>query len=481
MVFSSFVFLFVFLPVVLLCYYLTPAKYRNIAALAGSCVFYAWGAPRFIFVLFVMCLCNYHLAGEMHRTDASLVRRKKQILGITICLNLCLLGYFKYANFFVGEVNMLLTALGSKTLRWTAVALPIGISFFTFHMISYLVDVYRGVVAPARRFIDYFLYIIFFPQLIAGPIIRYHDIADQIRNREFVSERFISGALRFCGGLGKKVLIANVMGEVADKAFGMRMSEIPVSMAWLGIVCYSFQIYFDFSGYSDMAIGLGRMLGFEFLENFNFPYIARNFTEFWRRWHISLSNFMREYLYIPLGGNRVAKWRTFLNLWIVFVLSGFWHGASWNFIVWGAYHGFFLSVDKLVPQELAKKVPRLIAAPVNFVIVMFGWVFFRAEDLRHSLMYLGRMFGSDLGRTITVHETLKELVHPHAFAILAVALLASFIPCFPGVEDWMNSMREKGRRPLWLAVQFACAAVLLILASSSLAASGFNPFIYFRF
>ena len=478
MVFSSFIFLFIFLPFFLAAYYLTPARQRNYTALAGSCCFYAWCAPKFLFVLAFMCFLNYALGNAISMAGRSDVKRRQQFLAIALVLNIGLLFYFKYSNFFVMEINGLLSMLGLQHIHWTAVILPIGISFFTFHMISYLVDVYRGIVTPATRFSDYFLYIIFFPQLIAGPIIRYHDIADQIRSREFASSRFVSGLLRFCSGLGKKVLIANVLGELADKAFAAKVGELSASLAWLGIFCYSFQIYFDFSGYSDMAIGLGRMLGFQFLENFRFPYIARNFTEFWRRWHISLSNFMREYLYVSLGGNRVAQWRMYLNLWIVFLVSGFWHGASWNFLVWGAYHGFFLSLDKLIPSRWINKIPRLAAVPMNFVIIMFSWVFFRADSLRHAVDYILRMFS-----TITIPNALaaRQAITPHGILILVIAFSATFIPALPGVEGLLNKCESRQNSPAWLVVRYACAIVIFALSVSSLAVSGFNPFIYFRF
>jgi len=478
MVFSSLIFLFIFLPFFLLAYYLTPARYRNYPALAGSCVFYAWGAPKFLFVLAIMCILNYQFGGAIFRTDRQDGARRRRILALALALNLGLLFYFKYSNFFITEINMLLSAAGMQQVRWLPVMLPIGISFFTFHMISYLVDVYRGIVTPAARFVDYFLYIIFFPQLIAGPIIRYHDIADQIRSREFVSTRFVSGALRFCAGLGKKALIANVLGEMADSAFDLKMGNLSVSFAWLGVLCYSFQIYFDFSGYSDMAIGLGRMLGFQFLENFNFPYIARNFTEFWRRWHISLSNFMREYLYVPLGGNKVQKWRMFLNLWIVFLLSGFWHGASYNFLAWGAFHGFFLSLDKLVPSSWTSRIPRLAAAPVNFVVLMFSWVFFRADNLGHAVDYIGRMFGH---MAPAGAASASKMINPHCTLVLLIAALAVFIPALPGMEEWLNRTGERRQKPGWLIAECSCAVVVFVMAVSSLAVTGFNPFIYFRF
>jgi alginate O-acetyltransferase complex protein AlgI len=331
-------------------YYAAPARHRNAVALAASAFFYAWGAPRFVIVLFASGLVDYVLGRELPEGRRA-PRARKGILALAVVLNVALLLYFKYANFFVGELNGWLARLGMDGVSWAGVALPIGISFFTFQKLSYLVDVYRGVAQPARNAGDYLLYVALFPQLIAGPIVRYHDVARQLVARDYTRERFFTGMLRFGQGLGKKVLVANTMAEVADAAFGAAPATLSFGWAWVGVLAYAFQIYFDFSGYSDMAIGLGRLLGIEFLENFNRPYISRSITEFWRRWHISLSNWMREYLYVPLGGNRKGTARTYLNLWVVFLISGFWHGAAWNFVAWGAFHGFFLCFDKLAKRS----------------------------------------------------------------------------------------------------------------------------------
>ena len=322
MVFSSLTFLFLFLPLMLAAYYACPARHRNLVALLASALFYAWGAPRFVIVLFVSGLIDYVLSRELPG-DRGTPGRRKGVLALAVVLNIALLLYFKYANFFVAEMNAMLARFGGGAVPWAAVALPIGISFFTFQKVSYLVDVYRGVAQPARNALDYLLYVVLFPQLIAGPIVRYHDVARQLEERDYTRERFFMGILRFSQGLGKKVLVANTMAELADAAFNAAPAGLTCGQAWLGVLAYAFQIYFDFSGYSDMAIGLGRLLGIEFLENFNRPYISRSITEFWRRWHISLSNWMREYLYIPLGGNRRGAVRTYFNLWIVFLISGF--------------------------------------------------------------------------------------------------------------------------------------------------------------
>jgi alginate O-acetyltransferase complex protein AlgI len=392
MVFSSSLFLFQFLPIFLAIYYLCPNRYRNLIALGASVWFYSWGAPRFIFLLLASSLADFIIAPNLQpSSEGSGNQKRRRFLAAGLIINLGVLFYFKYANFFIAEITPLLEVLGMTGFHWTNIALPIGISFFTFQKISYLMDVYRGTSKPSKSFINYFLYVSLFPQLIAGPIIRYHDVARQLTDRQHTSSRMLSGIWRFCLGLGKKVLIANALGEVADHAFALDQGGPSTGFAWLGILCYTFQIYFDFSGYSDMAIGLGRMLGFEYLENFNAPYIARNFTEFWKRWHISLSNWMREYLYFPLGGNKHGPVRTTFNLWLVFLLSGIWHGASWNFLVWGAFHGFFLSLDKIRRSIGIKPWPTFIAVPTTFILIMLGWVFFRAETLAQALSFIGAL------------------------------------------------------------------------------------------
>lgn len=477
MVFSSLTFLFVFLPVLLAAYYACPARHRNAVALAGSLFFYAWGAPRFVLVLVLSSLADYGLGRELPAGKRS-ERARKGILALAVALNVSLLLYFKYANFFVAELNGWLARFGTGEVGWTAVALPIGISFFTFQKVSYLADVYRGTAKPARSAADYLLYVALFPQLIAGPIVRYHDVAQQLVAREHTRERFFAGILRFSQGLGKKVLVANTMAEVADAAFGTAPGTLSCAGAWLGVGAYAFQIYFDFSGYSDMAIGLGRMLGIEFLENFNRPYISRTITEFWRRWHVSLSNFMREYLYVPLGGNRKGVVRTYLNLWLVFLVSGFWHGAAWNFVAWGAFHGFFLCLDKALKNTRIARAPAWAGVPVTFVLVLFSWVLFRAETLSHAVAYAGRMvdfFGAAPAAAAAIEFGLRH----------QATLLAAFALCFgPAVKPHpFDFMRLEAARATvgQAAARFAAAMVLLAWSAAVLATSSFNPFIYFRF
>ena len=477
MIFSSLTFLFVFLPLLLVAYYACPPKYRNAVALLSSGFFYAWGAPRFVIVLAISSLLDFILSRELPQ-GKRLPAARKGVLAVAVVLNISLLLYFKYANFFVTELNGWLVRWGAGAVSWTAVALPIGISFFTFQKVSYLVDVYRGTAQPARNAADYLLYVVLFPQLIAGPIVRYHDVALQLCHRDYTLEQFFSGILRFCQGLGKKVLVANTMAEVADAAFGAAPLSLSCGWAWVGVLAYTFQIYFDFSGYSDMAIGLGRLMGFEFLENFNRPYISRNITEFWRRWHISLSNWMREYLYVPLGGNRKGLARTYLNLWLVFLVSGFWHGAAWNFVAWGAFHGFFLCVDKLFKGTRLSSAPAWLGIPVTFVLVVLSWVLFRAETLSHALAYMGRMvnvFAASPAVPAAIEFGVRHQV------MFCVSLVLCFGPALrPHPFDFMRL--EAGQATLGQAVgRFAVAMILLAWSAAVLATSSFNPFIYFRF
>jgi len=474
MVFSSLVFLCVFLPVVLIVYACAPSRYRNLVALAASLFFYAWGAPRFVFVLVASAWFDFVISRRMR--ESCNARTARLWLACGIVLNLSVLLYCKYMNFFVGQFNGLLEHIGAEPISWTRVALPIGISFFTFQKLSYLVDVYRGTVEPARSLRVYLLYVCLFPQLIAGPIVRYHDVADQLLSRKCTEDKMFSGIGRFCLGLGKKVLIANALGEIADATFNAPVAIVSASAAWLGALCYSFQIYFDFSGYSDMAIGLGRMLGFDFLENFNAPYISRSFTEFWRRWHISLSNWMKEYLYIPLGGNRRGKGRSLLNLWIVFFLSGLWHGASWTFVIWGCYHGLFLTIDKLAGLRRRRLLPDFIAVPLTFLFVTLGWVLFRSPDLSHAAPYFGRMFGLS---SDSVRITCASLVDRQSAAVLLAAILFSFGPLLRERCGATLLPSASGLRGLML--RFAVSCALLFLSVMALANGSFNPFIYFRF
>ena len=392
MVFSSIIFIFYFLPVFFLIYYLAGKKYKNGIILAGSIFFYAWGAPQFIFVILGTTVIDFYVVRAMSAT--SWLMSRKMLLCTSLSINLGLLFYFKYCNFFVDNLNHLFPLIGMKPVAWTKVILPIGISFFTFETMTYVVDVYKGVNKPMRHFWDYQLYIILFPKLIAGPIIPYHDFVGQVDTHAELetSENKLRGLYRFCIGLGKKVIIANVMGAAADTIFNLHGNELDTVTAWFGAISYTFQIYFDFSGYSDMAIGLGQMMGFRFPENFNNPYTAVSITDFWRKWHITLGNWMRTYLYIPLGGNRVnSKLRLLFNLWIVFLASGLWHGAAWGYVIWGAYHGLFLVTERIFLGKWLAKLGK-VTFIYTFIIVLIGWVFFRTEHLDIALNFLHHMF-----------------------------------------------------------------------------------------
>ena len=474
MVFSSIAFIFYFLPLFFFLYYLADKRFKNIIILAGSIFFYAWGAPKFIFVILGTTVIDFYVVRLMDKTEKNTTR--KLLLLLSLSINLGLLFYFKYSNFFVENVNVVFSHLGIKTLSWTKLVLPIGISFYTFETLTYVVDVYRRVHKPLKNFWDYQLYIILFPKLIAGPIIRFHEFADQIYDHTSfeTSENRLRGLYRFFIGLGKKVLIANVIGEAANTIFAMPHAELGTSTAWFGALSYTLQIYFDFSGYSDMAIGLGLMMGFRFPENFNNPYTAVSVTDFWRRWHITLGTWMRNYLYIPLGGNRVnSKWRLFFNLWLVFLLSGLWHGAAWGFIIWGAYHGFFLIMERLF---LGKWLARVGKASFiyTFIVVLIGWVFFRIEHLHQSLGFLHRMFTwhTDTGRWIPDREYTTVLI---------IALFFSFFT----LSRWGERIQQKifyTDYPLKLHFVMAFATLLLcILSAGRITVSTFNPFIYFRF
>ena len=367
MVFSSNVFLLCFMPVFFLVYFLLPKKTRNYTLLLASLVFYAWGAPDFLVQLLLSIIANFYLVKAMCRTDKP--RRKKLLCTLSLFVSLGLLAYYKYAGFFLENLSLLTPHLSPLTSHLSTIVLPIGISFFSFQSVTYTLDTYRGVNRPMDRLSDYMLYITMFPQLIAGPIVRYNEVADQIRQRESTLDDRLQGFYRFVIGLSKKILIADVLGAQVDAVLKNPVAGLDTGTAWIVALAYTFQIYFDFAGYSDMAIGLGRIMGFRFPENFDNPYTSRSVTEFWKRWHITLGNFIMNYLYIPLGGNRKGKGRTYLNLWICFLLSGLWHGASWNFVLWGAFHGLFICLDKLfkVKGERLKVKGASHLSPFNFL------------------------------------------------------------------------------------------------------------------
>lgn len=478
MVFSSLIFLFGFLPVFLIAYYASPVRLRNVVALLGSLAFYVWGAPRFAAVLLISCAFDYLISRLI--ANSSEKPRQKLLLTAALIVNIGLLVYCKYANFFIAELNTLLVNWGISAIAWTKVVLPIGISFFTFHKISYLVDVYRGTAKPARSLGEFLLYILIFPQLIAGPIIRYHDVEDQLHTRTLSLAEIGYGWRRFCVGLGKKVLIANPLGAVADSIFALSPLTLEPSIAWLGILCYTFQLYFDFSGYSDMAIGLGRMLGFKWMENFNYPYIAQNITDFWRRWHISLSRFMREYVYIPLGGNRVVTWRAYANLIIVFALSGIWHGANWTFLVWGLYHGLFIALDKAGLAKFTERLPKLMSVLGTFVIIMVGWVFFRSETIGQAWQFICALVG--LAQTPPPGSLfMADVIGARAWFSLGLAILFSFWPLTAAhkrIGQWLQTHRE---HPVVVLLLYVTASAIAILSVLYIVKAEFNPFIYFRF
>ncbi len=474
MVFSSIVFLLYFLPSFLAAYYLVPAKFRNYVILLYSIIFYAWGAPLFVFVVVGSTALNFYIVKWMYLEGDKSVKRK--LVGLSVFINLGLLGYFKYANFFIENVNALLMQFNlGDPVEWTRVALPIGISFFTFQSLTYSVDVYRNVHKPLDKLSDYILYIMMFPQLIAGPIVRFNWIADQITHRRETHDDRLLGFYRFVIGLAKKVLIANVMGAEADRIMALDIAGIDSTTAWLGILAYTFQIYFDFSGYSDMAIGIGRMIGFKFPENFNNPYISRSITEFWRRWHMTLGAWMRDYLYIPLGGSRVkTRRRLYFNLWFVFLVSGLWHGASWNFVLWGAYHGFFLILDRLFLLKVLEKIGKWPATIFTFFVAVMGWVLFRIEDLHTALVYYRRLFAFDF----------KAWILPgngSFFFTLVIAFFFSFLTMSRWGLRLEDTVFYSGYDTKRKIVMFFVCGLLLVLSIASVTTSGFNPFIYFRF
>jgi alginate O-acetyltransferase complex protein AlgI len=473
MVFSSSLFLVYFLPLFLVVYHLFSKGYKNYIVLIASILFYSWGAPIFVYVILSSTIIDFYLVKKLHFSQNILHR--KLLLSLSIFINLGLLLYFKYANFFVENLNTALESFGLNQAGWTAVALPIGISFYTFQTLTYSIDVYRKVHSPLEKVSDYLLYIMSFPQMIAGPIVRFSSIADQITNRKETIDDKLIGFYRFAIGLAKKVLIANVMAEQADLIFDSDLSQLDITSAWIGMIAYTFQIYFDFSGYSDMAIGLGRMMGFKFPENFNSPYISQNISEFWRRWHITLGTFMRDYLYIPLGGNRVtSKSRLFFNLWIVFLLSGLWHGASWNYVIWGAYHGAFLILDRVFLIKVLGKLGKVPSIAFTFLVVMIGWVVFRLENTPDIITYLTKLF--------SFNSSYRFETIPSFLFIGSIAVVFSFIAAFKWGKKLEAFIFANNEFSIKINLIFTSVAILLfILSLSSITSSGFNPFIYFRF
>lgn len=463
MLFSSFVFLYLFLPLTVGLYLLCPRSGKNLFLLLASLFFYAWGEPGFLVAMLLSIVWNF-LWGLALKPDAgkSSVKRRWG-LGIALLGNLGLLFYYKYFLFVAGVVAEMLRLEEVEALKMLNIYLPIGISFFTFQGISYLVDVYRGEVPPQRKFIDLALYIALFPQLIAGPIVRYSTIAEELRlPRRVTSNEFAAGLRQFIFGLGAKVILANPAGQLADRIFALPQAELTCTAAWLGALAYALQIYYDFAGYSNMAIGLGRLFGFHFPVNFNFPYAASSITDFWRRWHMSLSAWFRDYVYIPLGGNRAGRWKTIRNLFLVFLMTGIWHGANWTFLVWGLWHGILLIVEKTgFPTHL----PGWMMRSWTLLAVLVGWVFFRSNNLTEAAGYLRCMFFPGVNPE-TVNAVPAPWTHSGLFWLVIALLLA-----FP----WCRKITIK---PYWSEI---LSIGVLLLSLTMLARFTYNPFLYFRF
>jgi alginate O-acetyltransferase complex protein AlgI len=477
MVFASPIFLFLFLPLTLAAYFALPRSWRNGVLLVASLGFYAWGEAPYLLLVLASIAFNYILGTAISR--ATSVSRRRGWLAVAVTGNLGLLAVFKYANFAVANVNALAPILAITPLAVAAIPLPLGISFFTFHAISYVVDVYKRNADAERNLPRFALYILLFPQLIAGPIIRWRDIAAQLRAREARLADFSYGVRRFVLGLGKKVLIANTLGATADRIFALPAGDLTTPLAWLGIVCYTLQIYFDFSGYSDMAIGLMRMFGFRILENFNYPYISRSVREFWRRWHISLSNWFRDYLYIPLGGNRRGERRAYANLVLVFALCGLWHGASWPFVLWGAWHGLFLVIERAGLERILARIGPLTHF-YTLLAVMGGWVLFRCETLTQAGHYYAALAGFASGDPL--RHPLAEFLNAQVALTLVIGIVFA-APVARRLGRWRDRVAaQPGLRARGvLAADIAWSALVYVAACAMLAAGTYNPFIYFRF
>jgi alginate O-acetyltransferase complex protein AlgI len=470
MVFSGITFLMYFLPLFFVVYFLLPNKTKNLWIVISSVFFYSWGAPIFIMAVLLSCFIDYIASNNLQH------KYGKIFYYSALVLNVAMLGYFKYADFFIENFNLMVMALTGRSIPLIGVVLPIGISFLTFQKISYLVDVHRKDCKPQENYFDYVLFVLLFPQLIAGPIVRYKDIELQIKGR-FTGINFneiYRGLAQFIIGLSKKVFLANILGSHADSVFNnVSTIDLNSTVAWSGILAYTFQIYFDFSGYSDMAIGLGRMMGFHFPENFNFPYSARSITEFWRRWHMTLGSWMKDYLYIPLGGNKNK--RTYINLLIVFLISGLWHGASWNFVLWGAFHGSFLVFERLGLKNVLTKAGGILANSYTFLVVLVGWILFRSPTVHESIDFLSQMVAFD-----KLDANYLQNINPRIYLMLTFALLFSFVP------NRYQMQISKLYNPLQKnAICYMIAGLLLLglyfLNLGELMATGFNPFIYFRF
>ena len=488
MVFSSILFMFRFLPIVLLLYIIAPKQLRNTILFIASLIFYAWGEPVYVVIMLFSTLVDYTHGLLVYKYKQKGEMKKAKLFVISsMIINLSLLGFFKYTDFIIGNLNL----IPSVEIPLLELALPIGISFYTFQTMSYTIDIYRGDALPQKNIISYGAYVALFPQLIAGPIVAYNTVAEQLEGRKETMDDFATGVMRFMTGVGKKVLLANNIGLLWDMISARGVGEVPVLMAWLGITAFAFQIYFDFSGYSDMAIGLGRMLGFKFLENFDYPYVSRSITEFWRRWHISLGSWFRSYVYIPLGGNRQGLKKQIRNIAVVWLLTGIWHGASWNFLLWGVYFGVFLILEKFLWLDFLKK-HKIFSHVYTLVIVWVGWALFAFDDMGRVIQYLKAMFGLS-GAGFANGETWYLLV---SYAVMLVILVLASTPyprqwamkvmnLLEGKKKAENEAAEKKKIAFGSVVsavlQLAFVAVVFVISTAYLVDATYNPFLYFRF
>ncbi len=466
MVFSSLEFLFLFLPITFILYFAVPFKIRNVVLLAVSLIFYGWGEPLNVFLMIGTIIIDY-IAGYLVERFSSDRRRQRAVLIGAIVINLAILGFFKYFDFFISNLRLI---PGLSFLKPLGLSLPIGISFYTFQALSYVIDVYRGDARAQHNIASFGAYVTLYPQLIAGPIVRYRDVDDQLREREHSTVLFASGVRTFTAGLCKKVLLANPCGAMFD--YFSALDDRTAAGAWLGIIFYTFQIYFDFSGYSDMAIGLGKMIGFKFLENFNYPYISKSITEFWRRWHISLSTWFREYLYIPLGGNRRGSLATYRNLLVVWLATGFWHGASWNYLLWGLYYFILLVAEKAFLGKILEKLPGIVRHIYSLFFIVIGWLLFVSEDMSAGFVYLSNMFGAGVSGFYSegfLYELLRNL------PFIALLILAST----PVPKRIFWKCYEK--HPVFRTATTVVCVILILVSIAYLVDSTYNPFLYFRF
>lgn len=474
MVFSSIEFLHVFLPLTLLAYGLSPRRLSNATLLAASLLFYTWGGGQFVFVLVASVAANYALGLLAGRPGASARWRHVCVAG-SVAVNLAILGTFKYANFAVTQWDAIASVLGRPPLEWTELVLPIGISFYTFQSMSYVFDVARGRAEAVKNPVDFALFVVMFPQIIAGPIVRFHEIAAQIRERRTRLEDFSAGTVRFCFGLAKKVIVADSVAVIAEAAFDAPGRVLPASAAWLGLFAYTLQIYFDFSAYSDMAIGLGRIFGFRLPENFDRPYSALSVTDFWRRWHMTLSNWFRDYLYVPLGGSRQGPLRTGLNLWLVFLLCGLWHGAAWTFLVWGAYHGALLVSERMTHRRFVADAPHpFLQRALTLGLVMLGWVVFRSADLTHAIRFyesLAGLHSVDAPRALWFALTTKN-----SFVLIAASAVF-MLPADVRIGRLLEERSGAGFDAARLAVMLIAVPCVALLVMSGT----YSPFLYFQF